>query len=233
MNFFDDSIYDDGRTSFDELIAQGEYKSEKEDILKGFKVFQKKYVYKNVVLQMILVMLGLLSQIMAVISAGDNEDVSFSYLLIVVCIILGIYVITKPKGTFKRLDKSLGELEGTIYKSEIYTDKIKISTLYDPYNVDPEKNDNPGQENENIEKNDNTDSKEEEENNSGEDDDIPATIIHLNNNAVEIVDCPDMYVVYIKKVNVFVIPKKAFKPYEITEIKNRLSNIMGVRYKEY
>jgi len=41
-----------------------------------------------------------------------------------------------------------------------------------------------------------------------------------------------MYIVYVKKINVFVIPKSAFTPEENTEIKNRLSNIMGVRYKE-
>mgnify|MGYP003304929956 FL=1 len=60
----------------------------------------------------------------------------------------------------------------------------------------------------------------------------PATIIHIDNSAVEIVECPDMFLVYIRKLNVFVIPKSAFKTYDVMEIQNRLSNIMGVRYKE-
>ena len=74
---------------------------------------------------------------------------------------------------------------------------------------------------------------EEESEAEGEEDDTPpATIIHLDNSSVEITDCSDMYIVYVKKINVFVIPKSAFTPEENTEIKNRLSNIMGVRYKE-
>lgn len=220
MSVLDDDIYDDGRSSFEELLAKGEYKSSKEDILKGFKLFQKKYVYKSVGIQMFIVALGLVSQILTVATAAEGEDVSFSYMLIVMCVILGGYFLIRPKNTFRKLEDSLGELEGTVYEAEIYTDKIKISTLYDPYiSEEAEK------EAEN-EKNDDTN----EENNL--DNELPpATIIHLDNAAVEIVESSELFVVYIKKLNVFVIPKSAFKPYEVMEIKNRLSNIMGVRYK--
>lgn len=220
MSVLDDDIYDDGRSSFEELLAKGEYKSSKEDILKGFKIFQKKYVYKSVGIQMFIVILGLVSQILTVATAAEGEDVSFSYMLIVLCVILGGYFLIRPKNTFRKLEDSLGELEGTVYEAEIYTDKIKISTLYDPYiseeaekEAEAEQNDTPGEEND------------------PESDLPPATIIHLDNAAVELVESSELFVVYIKKLNVFVIPKSAFKPYEVIEIKNRLSNIMGVRYK--
>lgn len=220
MSVLDDDIYDDGRSSFEELLAKGEYKSSKEDILKGFKIFQKKYVYKSVGIQMFIVILGLVSQILTVATAAEGEDVSFSYMLIVLCVILGGYFLIRPKNTFRKLEDSLGELEGTVYEAEIYTDKIKISTLYDPYiseeaekEAEAEQNDTPGEEND-------------------PESELPsATIIHLDNAAVELVESSELFVVYIKKLNVFVIPKSAFKPYEVIEIKNRLSNIMGVRYK--
>ncbi len=220
MSVLDDDIYDDGRRSFEELLAKGEYKSSKEDILKGFRLFQKKYVYKSVGIQMLIVILGLISQILTIATAGENEDVSFSYMLIVMCVILGGYFLIRPKNTFRKLENSLGELEGTVYEAEIYTDKIKISTLYDPYiseeaekEAEAAKSENTGEEKDD------------------EDELPPATIIHLDNAAVEIIENSELFVVYIKKFNVFVIPKSAFKPYEVMEIKNRLSNIMGVRYK--
>lgn len=230
-------FYDDGRNSLEELLAKGEYKSDTESILDGFKVFQRKYVYKSIALQMTLVVLGLISQIFAVMSAGENEDVSFSWMLIAMCVFIGGYILIRPKNTFRNLAKTLKDFEECRYQAEIYTNKIIISTLYDPYN---EKDDNAGSEEDfnNSSKpveNDEKISSEEKgssDNDSEEDDSPPATVIHLDNSAVEIVDCKDKYVVYIKKVNVFVIPKSAFKPYELSEIKGRLSNIMGVRYKD-
>ena len=211
LSVLDDDVYYDGRGSFEELLAKGQYKSAKEDILKGFKLFQKKYVYKTVAIEMIVVLIGIFTQVITIATAQKGDDVSFSYMVIVMCFVLGIYFLIRPKNTLRKLSDSLGELEGTEYDAEIYTDKIKISTIYDPYIS-------------------------EEAEKQGEEDDPenelpPATIIHLDNSAVEIIDSKEQYVVYIKKVNVFVIPKAAFKPYENMEIKNRLSNIMGVRYK--
>lgn len=222
LSVIDDDFYDDGRTSFEELLAKGEYESKKDNIISGFKVFQKKYVYKSIILQMTLVVLGLLSQIMTVVSASEGEDVSFSKMLIIMCVILGVYILMRPRSTLKKLDKSLGQLDGTVYKAEIYTNKIIISTLYDPY-ISEQEEPTESDEEKLAEDPDGDDS---------EDNIPPATVIHLDNSAVEIVDCSEIFVVYIKKVNVFVIPKSAFKPYEVSLIKEKLSNIMGVRYKE-
>lgn len=218
MSVLDDDIYDDGRRSFEELLAKGEYKSCKEDILKGFKLFQKIYVYKSVAVQMLIVILGMISQILTIATAEQGEDVSFSYMLIVMCVVLGGYFLIRPKNTFRKLEESLGELEGTVYEAEIYTDKIKITTLYDPYILEEAEKESKESEKPDDEK-------------DTEDELPPATIIHLDNGAVELIEDKELFVVYIKKFNVFVIPKSAFKPYEVMEIKNRLSNIMGVRYK--
>ena len=40
-----------------------------------------------------------------------------------------------------------------------------------------------------------------------------------------------MFILYVKKVNIFVMPKSAFKEEECTLIRDKLSNLMGVRYK--
>lgn len=221
-----DEMYDDGRVSLDELLAKGEYESSSSDILAGFKIFQKKYVYKGVVFQMILVLLGAASQIVNIMGAAPGEDVMFSYTLILVCIILGVYIIVRPRGTYKRLEKSISDLDGTAYRAEFYTNKIVISNLSNEYN-DAGETDKPENVPEKLSENEAGQSEGETET----EDETPATVIHLDNSSVEIVETDKLYVVYIKRVNVFVIPKAAFKPYENTQIKDRLSNIMGVRYK--
>lgn len=215
-----DDIYDDGRESISELLAEGEYESSRDQILQGFKIFQKKYVYKTVAIQMTLVILAIATQLVNVFM-GTDRDVSFSWMLIVMCVVLGGYLLMRPKNTYKKLEAGLNEIEGTVYKAEIYTDNIKISTIYDPYIKKEE-------EEKSSENSDNNSAEEKNE----EDELPPATVIHLDNSAVEIVECSEIYLVYVKKVNIFVVPKSAFKPYENMEIKNRLSNIMGVRYKE-
>lgn len=221
-----DEMYDDGRVSFDELLAKGEYESSSSDILAGFKIFQKKYVYKGVVFQMILVLLGAASQIVNIMGAAPGEDVIFSYTLILVCIILGVYIIVRPRGTYKRLEKSISDLDGTAYRAEIYTNKIVISNLSNEYNNAGE-TDKP----ENVPDKPAENEAGQSEGEPESEDETPATVIHLDNSSVELVETDKLYVVYIKRVNVFVIPKAAFKPYENTQIKDRLSNIMGVRYK--
>ncbi|MDE7293155.1 MAG: YcxB family protein [Oscillospiraceae bacterium] len=145
-------------------------------------------------------------------------------MLILVCIILGVYILERPRGTYKRLEAAIKELDGTVYKSEIYTNKIIIYTIYDSYNKDDP---------DNVSEDEADSGKEENSEDAESGDDLPpATVIHLDNGSVEIVETDKLYVVYIKRVNVFVIPKSAFKAYEVTQIKDKLSNIMGVRFKE-
>lgn len=218
----DDEIYDDGRESHDELLAEGEYESDTETIMKGFKLFQKKYVYKGIILQMLLVVLAIASQIMNIASAKEGEDVSFSYLLTVLCIVLAGYILIRPKNSYRKLENSIKELSGTVYKAEIYKKKIVITTIFDPSVENEEKEELPEDE-KNEEIPDETDQSEEYKG-------PPATVIHLDNCGVEIIESSDIYMVYIKKINMYVIPKKAFKPYENTAVKDKLSNIMGVRY---
>lgn len=218
MSILDEDIYDDGRASFEELLAKGEYESNTETIMKGFKLFQKKYVYKSIALQLMLVVLAVASQLLNIFYAAEGDDVSFSYMLVIMCAVLAVYILIRPKNSSRKLEESIKELSGTVYQAEIYTNKIIITTLYDAYKFDDEEENN-------------VEDEENPEDASAEDSGPPATIIHLDNGGVEIVESDDIFVVYIKKLNMYVIPKSAFKPYELEEIKNRLSNIMGVRYK--
>ena len=138
---------------------------------------------------MILVLLAIASQVLSIIY--DSGDPMFKAALIVFCVFIGIWIAMRPHNTLKNLRKSIEHLKGSVYEAEISTDQIKISTIYDaPVENAPEEEE-----------------PEETEENGEEEDVIPATIVHLNNEAVEIVECEDMFILYVKKVNIFVIPK--------------------------
>ncbi len=215
-----DDEYFDRREEIDELLAEGDYESSKDEIIAGFKVFQKKYGFKNVAFQMVLVILGIVTQSVNLFTAAPDADTSFSKLLIILCVILGVYIVTRPGHTIKKLSASLDTLKGSVYNAQIYTNRIIIATIHDEFAA--------GEENTSDEADTKADSPEE----ITEEDDIPATIIHLDNGSVDIVETKELFVVYIRKVNVFTIPKHAFKPYEVTAVSNRLSEVMGIRYKK-
>lgn len=204
----------------DELLAEGEYESDPDDIIKGFKVFQKRHVYGNLVLQLFLVALAIASQVLSIVY-NHNGDIMMNVTLIVCCVFLGIWLLLRPVNTLKNLRKGIEDLKGTIYKAEMYADKIKISTIYDA----PVENEKAARE----------ESSEEDNSSENEEDEevIPATIIHLENAGVEITETERLYVVYVKKVNIFVIPKAAFSDEENKLIAEKYEILLGVRFKPY
>ena len=201
------------------MIARGEYESSKDDILRGFGIFQKKYTRKNTIIQMVLVCIALIIQIVNLCT--DSGTKSMSVLLIGVCVILGIYVLKRPGDTRRKLAEALDTVQGVIYNTDIYTDRIIISTVYDPeVNGEEKPEDISTNQQENVE----------DVEKAGEEQDElpPATVIHLDNPGVEMTETKDLYVLYIKKINVYVIPKKAFD--NNSEIREQLAAVMGTRY---
>ncbi|MBQ8979960.1 MAG: YcxB family protein, partial [Oscillospiraceae bacterium] len=122
----------------------------------------------------------------------------------------GVSCALGPKRTYKKLSQALDQLEGAVYGADVFTDKVIISTLYDPL----------------------VKGKEEGEGEESDEKDLPpATLIHTDNGGVEMLEAEDMYIIYIRKVNVYVIPKSAFSDEENKEIHDRYQLIMGTRYK--
>ncbi|MDE6598618.1 MAG: hypothetical protein K2K34_00885, partial [Oscillospiraceae bacterium] len=67
----------------------------------------------------------------------------------------------------------------------------------------------------------------------GEKEEIPATVIHLDSPIVDLIDREDMFILVVKKSYVFIIPKTAFGDDKCEKIREKLSVIMGIRYKAY
>ena len=196
-----------------EQLASGQYQGKKEDILRGFGLFQKKYAYKNVIIQMILVVIAIGVNVVNIVTSKEG-DMGISFIVILFCVLIGINCIITPKRTYKKLAAALEDIEGAVYGVDMFTDKIVISTLDDPLVKGKE------------------DKEDADDTGDGEDDGLPpATLIHIDNGSVDIMEAEDMYIIYIRKVNVYVIPKTAFTDAENKELHKRYRLILGTRYK--
>ena len=213
-----------------ELLAEGEYESNAEEILKGYKVYQKRYVFSSLIWKILLVLLAVTSSVMMITT---SEDPIIPAMCLMISIAVGIWFITTPISNRKKLMRGLDVMESTRYKAEFYTDKIKISTCMDE-NVETENSDgNASEQPEQDVQTEQTEQTEADMALDGEKEEIPATVIHLDSPIVDLIDMEDMFILVVKKSYVFIIPKKAFDDDECEKVREKLSVIMGIRYKAY
>lgn len=205
-----------------ELLAEGEYESRSDEILKGYKVYQKKYVFTSLIWKMLLVVLAVTSSVMMIIT---SEDPMLPAMCLLISISVGIWFVSTPVSNRKKLMRGLDSMEGTKYKAEFFTDKIKISTPIEK-NVETEQ-----KKQEQAEQTEKSEQSEADIALDGENEEIPATVIHLDSPIVDITDKEDMFILVVKKAYVFIIPKRAFSEDECQRIREKLSAIMGIRYK--
>lgn len=212
-----------------ELLAEGEYESNAEEILKGYKVYQKKYVFTSLIWKMLLVVLALTSSVMMIMT---SEDPVIPVMCLMISIAVGIWFISTPVSNRKKLIRGLDSMEGILYKAEFFTDKIKISTCAGD-NVENENNSEEFEQTEQTEQAEQINQSEADLALDGEKEEIPATVIHLDSPIVDLIDKEDMFILVVKKAYVFIIPKNAFGSEECQKVREKLSVIMGIRYKAY
>lgn len=202
-----------------ELLAEGEYESVSDEILRGYKVYQKKYVFTSLIWKMLLVALAVTSSVMMIMT---SEDPMLPAICLLISISVGIWFVSTPVSNRKKLMRGLDSMEGTKYKAEFFTDKIKISTpiveSVETVQIVQEKQEQTEQSEADIAL-------------EGENEEIPATVIHLDSPIVDLTDREDMFILVVKKAYVFIIPKRAFTEDECQRIRDKLSAIMGIRYK--
>lgn len=213
-----------------EFLAKGKYESNADQILKGYKVFQKKYVVKSLIPRLLLAALAIASSIMMIISDPGGK---MPVLCLMIALSVTVYFISQPITNSKNLRKGLDSISGTEYEAEFYTDKVKISTVnFQSDIVEIEKIDDTSEKTEEAQPDVQTEAdiaiygeKEAEE--------IPATIIHLDQPIVDLLDKDDMFILVVNKSYVFIIPKSAFTEDEVQKIREKLSVIMGIRFKAF
>lgn len=202
-----------------ELLAEGEYESVSDEILRGYKVYQKKYVFTSLIWKMLLAALAVTSSVMMIMT---SEDPMLPAMCLLISISVGIWFVSTPVSNRKKLMRGLDSMEGTKYKAEFFTDKIKIST---PIEESVETVQKEQEQTEQIEQS------EADIALDGENEEIPATVIHLDSPIVDLTDREDMFILVVKKAYVFIIPKRAFTEEECQRVQEKLSAIMGIRYK--
>lgn len=199
-----------------ELLAEGDYVSEKSKMLSGYKEFRKRYVVKNLIMRLFIVCIALASAVFMLVTS-PSEDRMIPVFCVVLCIFIAVYFISQNIQNKKKYMESLDGLSGIPYHVEIYTDKIKISDMSP---IEPS-------ENEAAEDTDNEDTAEAEEETA----ENPTTVIHLDSPIVDLLDNYNSYILVVKKAYVFIIPKSAFTKDENTLSIPRLHEIMGIRWK--
>ena len=205
-----------------EFLAKGKYESNADQILKGYKVFQKKYVVKSLIPRLLLAALAIASSIMMIISDPGGK---MPVLCLMIALCVTIYFISQPINNSKNLRKGLDSISGTEYQAEFYTDKVKISTVnFQSDIVEIEKVEDTSEQNVQTEADIAIYGEKEAE-------EIPATIIHLDQPIVDLLDKDDMFILVVNKSYVFIIPKSAFTEDEVQKIREKLSVIMGIRFK--
>lgn len=196
-----------------EFLASGDYVSEKQIMLSGYKEFRKRYVMKNLLLRLFIVLLAMASSVFMLVTsqAGDRTVPVFCMVL---CVCIGSYFISQNIQNKKKYMASLDGLSGIPYHVEIYTDKIKISDI-SPIDRTEESVEVPDETE--------TDSPQEEEN--------PTTVIHLDSPIVDLLDKENIFILVVKKAYLFIIPKSAFDADSTQTVKEKMSAVMGIRYK--
>lgn len=200
-------------TAVSEFLADCEYESRHENVLDGFKLFQKKYVWKSTALQMVLLVIAGVIQAVNIVTNGFGMA---NGIILLVLLAAAIFILQKPRLTYNKLAESIATLDGIIYKAEFFTDRIKISTINDP-------------ELENSEKSEDKETGEKCEEST--DELPPATIIHLDQGVVDVLVTEKLIVVYIKGNNIYVIPRDCFKDNADIAMIERYRDILGPHLK--
>lgn len=196
-----------------EFLASGDYVSEKQKMLSGYKEFRKRYVMKNLLLRLFIVLLAMASSVFMLVTSQAGER-TVPVFCMVLCVCIGSYFISQNIQNKKKYMTSLDGLSGIPYHVEIYTDKIKISDM-SPIDRTEESVEVPDETE--------TDSPQEEEN--------PTTVIHLDSPIVDLLDKENIFILVVKKAYLFIIPKSAFDADSTQTVKEKMSAVMGIRYK--
>lgn len=201
-----------------ELLASGDYKSSKEKMLSGYKEFRKRYALKSLIGRMLVVLLATASAVFMIITSS-SEQRDMPIFCLILCLFIGGWFISQSVSNKKKYLASVDSLTGIPYHAEIYTDKIMIEDI-SPRDEEPK---------EDVSENEDVD---EEETGDAEAEKNPSTVIHLDSPIVDILDKEDIFVMVVRKAYVFIIPKDAFTDEENQKVREKLSAVMGIRYKK-
>ncbi len=175
--------------------------NEEEDI--AFRAFQKKYVYKKVIVQTVIfaILCGVF-----VYQGIKNPDYTLAYILAGVCLALIFFIWYNPYKIRKSLLIALKELEDDKYEFKLYDEYFSIKTILPVEEVEASSD-----EEEPVE-------------------DIPPRIVRFDSEPVEVVDHPSQFVIIMKKQTIYTIPKRCMNDADSAQVSTFFKERLGEDY---
>jgi hypothetical protein len=202
--FGDGSKHEGEMSRATEKLAAGEFVYNESDVLDGYRLFRRRYIARQTALRLILVGLALASSLLMLFTDGFKP---MPVICTALCVVVAAWFIKTPIDNKRKTAKSVSELTGETYAVEFTTATLKIALITEI-------------------------SRDALDELAGDyDQELPATLIHLDQYIVDILDTEGIYVIVVAKRYVFVIPKAAFDTETNARIRARLSDIMETRYK--
>ena len=187
------------------LKVKFEYSVSNDEENIAFKEFQKKYVLKsNIIRTILFALIGALF-IQQVIK---NPDYTLGWGLIGVCVAFIFFIWYNPYKIRKSLLRALKEIENDIYEFELYDDYFSIKTIF-------------------CENKEEIASISELEDKEEEQQEIPPRIVYFNKEPFEVVEIEEMFVIFMKRQTIYVLPKRCISEKQQQDIREVLSEKIG------
>lgn len=178
-------------------IAIVEYDVKNTEEGEAFTAFQKKYVYKQNVIKTIVFALIALIFGIRLIYRPDN---AIYWLGLVICLAAIFIFWYNPVKIKRTLMASLKPLEDDRYIFKLYDYKFSIETVL----PEDEKYDEEGKE---IK--------------------IPPRVVSFDDIGLKILEKRNMFVLFLKKESIYVLPKRCMEDYQINIIRNTFKSKLG------
>lgn len=157
----------------------------------AFISFQKKYILKSSILKTIAFGILAILFIYQIINSPDNFA---SWLCFIVCLAVIFIVWYNPIKIRRTLMESLKPLEDDKYIFKLYENKFSIETIISQEEIDEAiaEGEEPAQ--------------------------IPPRIVDFSDTGLSVLEKENMFVIFLKKESIYVIPKRCLTESEIKEI---------------
>lgn len=179
----------------------------------AFKEFQKKYVRNKNILKTVLFLLALALFIQQVYK---KNDYTIGWACIGICVAAIFFIWYNPVKIRKNLMKALREIENDVYAFDLYEDHFTISTIY-------------------CEENDSADTisdiEEKAESEEEEKTEIKPRDVYFNQINVDVVEIEEMFIIFLKKETLYVIPKRLISTKDAETMRKIFSQNIGEDFK--
>lgn len=166
----------------------------------AFIAFQKKFIVKSSILKTVAFGILALLFVYQIINAPDNFA---SWLCMVVCLAVIFIVWYNPIKIRKTLMQSLKPLEDDRYIFKLYENRFSIETIIPQEEIDEaiKEGEEPTQ--------------------------IPPRVVDLSDTGLSVLEKENMFVIFLKKESIYVLPKRCMTESEIKQLSFVFSQNLG------